>query len=152
MPGVRDIVASERIDFQLANLKAAAGAAITRATGRTLTPAQLDDAFAAAAQGEGAVRQALAGAGLSSAQAASASKWLFAAIGLFATKQSVKRPQVLGNAGTVARYGFCNLPPALIAALTASDGGGLNWLGAARSTKDFMHFDLLPNNQPKLLG
>jgi len=136
----------------LANLKTAADAAITRATGRTLTPAQLDDAFTAAAQGEGAVRQALAGAGLSSAQAAAASKWLFVAIGLFATKQSVKRPQVLGNAGTVARYGFCNLAPALIAALIASDGGRLNWLGAARSTKDFMHFDLLPDDQPKLVG
>jgi hypothetical protein len=67
-------------------------------------------------------------------------------------KQQVTKPMVTGNAGTVARFGFCNLQPALIAALVASDGAALNWLGAARSTKDFMHFDLHEADQPKLVS
>jgi hypothetical protein len=46
----------------------------------------------------------------------------------------------------------CNLPAPLIAALIASDGAKLNWLGAARTTKDFMHFELLEADQPKLVG
>lgn len=136
----------------MANLKAAAGASIARATGHTLSTAQLDAAFAAAASGQAAVRQALTSAGLSTAQASAAAKWLVAAISLFAVKQTVRRPEVSGNAGTVARFGFCNLPTELIAALIASDGAKLNWLGAARSTKDFMHFDLLQADQPKLVG
>jgi hypothetical protein len=32
-----------------------------------------------------------------------------------------------------------------------ADGGKLNWLGAANSTKDFMHFDLFAADQPKLV-
>lgn len=133
----------------VASLKSTAGTSITRLTGRTLTPSQLDAAFATS--GKAGVRQALADAGLPAAQATAVSTWLFAAIELFAVKQKVTKPAVTGNAGTVARFGFCNLPAPLVAALIASDGGKLNWLGAARTTKDFMHFDLLAADQPKLV-
>lgn len=136
----------------LATLKAASGTSIQRSSGHALNAAQLDAVFAAAAQGQGAMRQVLTNAGLSSAQATAAAKWLLAAIRLFPVKQQVTRPAVSGNAGTVARFGFCNLPAALIAALIASDGGRLNWLGAARSTKDFMHFDLREDDQPRLVS
>jgi len=135
----------------MASLKAAAGAAIKRDTTVALSAAQIDAAFAAASQGQAAIRQALANAGLSAAQALAASKWLLAAIQLFPAKQQVTHPLVTSNAATVARFGFCNLPPALIAALIASDGGKLNWLGAANSTKDFMHFDLFDADKPKLV-
>src|SRR5205807_3219563 len=134
----------------LANLKAAAGRAIARTTGVTLTSNQIDAAFAAAKQGQGPLRQALTGAGLSVQQATAVAKWLLAAIKLFPVKQQVHEPKVQGNAGTVARFGFCNLPAPLIAALIATDGGGLNWLGSAVTTKDFMHFDLRSADQPKL--
>jgi len=134
----------------LANLKASAIRAIARATNVTLTGDHVEAAFTAAKQGQGPLRQALTAAGLSSQQAAAAAKWLLAAIQLFPRKQQVTKPEVLGNAATVARFGFCNLPAPLIAALIATDGGGLNWLGSANSTKDFMHFDLRSADQPKL--
>ena len=145
---------SELVDAfrTLATLKAAAGASIARSTSHTLNAAQLDAVFAAAAQGQSAMRQVLTNAGLSSAQATAAAKWLLAAIRLFPVKEQVTRPEVTGNAGTVARFGFCNLQPALIAALIASDGGRLNWLGAALGTKDFMHFDLREDDQPRLVS
>jgi hypothetical protein len=134
----------------LANLKAAAGRAIARATSVTLTADQIEAAFTAARQGQGPLRQALTAAGLSGQQATAAAKWLLAAIQLFPRKQQVQRPEVLGNAATVARFGFCNLPAPLIAALIATGGGALNWLGAAVTTKDFMHFDLRDADKPKL--
>lgn len=134
----------------LANLKASAGRAIARIAGITLTTDQIDTAFTAARQGQGPLRQALAAAGLPTQQGSAIAKWLLAAVNLFAVKQQVRNPEVLGNAGTVARFGFCNLQPALIAALIATDGGSLNWLGAAVKTKDFMHFDLRPADQAQL--
>ena len=45
-----------------------------------------------------------------------------------------------GTAGSVAAHGFLNLPPALVAALSGSDVGGLVWLGTAN--QDYMHFEL----------
>ncbi len=58
----------------------------------------------------------------------------------------------IGSASTVAAHGFLSLPAELIAALTGSDGGGLEWLGAVRGgrSKDFMHFQLKPADQPAL--
>lgn len=58
----------------------------------------------------------------------------------------------IGNASTVAAHGFLSLPAELIAALTGSDGGGLEWLGAVKAgrSKDFMHFQLKPADQPAL--
>jgi len=136
----------------LATLKAAAGRSIARTTGHALNATQLDSLFAAAAQSQSALRQALVAASLSTTQAAAVSRWLLAAVQLFAVKQRVTEPAVTGNAGTVARFGFCNLSAELIAALVASDGGKLNWLGAALGTKDFMHFDLRDEDQPRLVG
>jgi hypothetical protein len=53
------------------------------------------------------------------------------------------------SAGQIAQFGFLNLDPKLIAALTGSDGGGLQWLGAQTGgVKDFMHFQLAPDQQP----
>ena len=53
------------------------------------------------------------------------------------------------SAGQIAHFGFLNLDPKLIAALSGSDGGGLQWLGAQTGgTKDFMHFQLAPDQQP----
>jgi len=53
------------------------------------------------------------------------------------------------SAGQIAHFGFLNLDPKLIAALSGSDGGGLQWLGAQTGgTKDFMHFQLAPEQQP----
>lgn len=48
----------------------------------------------------------------------------------------------------LAMHGFMNIPPELAAALVASDGGNLAWLGAGASgTRDYMHFEL--RNPPK---
>ena len=44
------------------------------------------------------------------------------------------------TAGSVAAHGFLSLPPALVAALSGSDAGGLKWLGTAN--QDYMHFEL----------
>lgn len=59
---------------------------------------------------------------------------------------------VSGTPATIAAHGFISLPAELIAALTASDGGGLRWLGDVkeRSTKDFMHFELKDADEPEL--
>jgi hypothetical protein len=54
-----------------------------------------------------------------------------------------------GTAGTVAAHGFMNMPGKLAAALSGSDGGGLDWLGAA-GARDFMHFQLKPAARPPL--
>ena len=60
-------------------------------------------------------------------------------------------PDGEGTAETIAAYGFINLPAELIAALTASEGGDLLWLGSVASGhKDFMHFQL--KKKPKLPG
>ena len=61
-----------------------------------------------------------------------------------ATKEAIAK-----SAGQIAHFGFLNLDPKLIAALSGSDGGGLQWLGAQTGgTKDFMHFQLAPEQQP----
>jgi hypothetical protein len=46
-------------------------------------------------------------------------------------------------------HGFFNLPPELVAALVADDGGGLRWLGSHAGTKDYMHFEL--RDKPPLI-
>ena len=65
-------------------------------------------------------------------------------------KGTRKAAQTEGTAGTVAAHGFINLKPELIAALTGSDGGDLDWLGNASGTKDFMHFQLKSGDRPAL--
>ncbi len=44
--------------------------------------------------------------------------------------------------GSVAAHGFMSLPPALVGALSGSDGGGLRWLGTS-GVHDYMHFELV---------
>ena len=53
------------------------------------------------------------------------------------------------SAGSLAAHGFFNLPPELVAALVATDGGGLRWLGSHTGTKDYMHFEL--RDEPPLI-
>jgi hypothetical protein len=53
------------------------------------------------------------------------------------------------SAGSLAAHGFFNLPPELVAALVADDGGGLRWLGSHAGTKDYMHFEL--RDRPQLI-
>jgi Domain of unknown function (DUF4157) len=59
--------------------------------------------------------------------------------------------QSTGTVATVAAHGFMNLMPDLVAALTSSEGGGLQWLGLvprSGGTKDWMHFEL--RESPKI--
>ena len=43
----------------------------------------------------------------------------------------------------IAAHGFFDLPPAVVAALTGSDGGDLRWLGGLQGNlKDYMHFEV----------
>ena len=63
--------------------------------------------------------------------------------------KTAKPGAIAESAGQIAKFGFLNLDPKLIAALTGSDGGGLQWLGAQTGgVKDFMHFQLAPDQQP----
>jgi hypothetical protein len=50
-------------------------------------------------------------------------------------------------------HGFLDLPPRLVSALRAPDGGGLTWLGTSEhsDTRDFMHFEL-KGTIPAILG
>ena len=57
--------------------------------------------------------------------------------------------QTEGTPGTVAAHGFMNMPSRLAAALSGSDGGALDWLGADVA-RDFMHFQLTPSQRPPL--
>jgi hypothetical protein len=91
--------------------------------------------------------------------------FLFEAWQLFQTAapggKKVKQ-EAAGSREGIAAHGFVNLPAELVAALTASDGGGLNWLGDVGrvgtnwkkepiwGTKDFMHFELHSTDAPKL--
>ena len=72
--------------------------------------------------------------------------------GLLTKRQQEATPRVQGTAASIAAFGFVNLPPELIAAMIATDGGGLNWLGSSRGTKDFMHFELRTGDKPPMHG
>ena len=52
----------------------------------------------------------------------------------------------------IATEGFFNLMPELVVALTSREGGGLQWLGVSKGTKDFMHFGLHPEPALFVLG
>ena len=59
-------------------------------------------------------------------------------------------PSSEATLGRIARYGFLNLPPLLIAALAGNDAGGLAWLGWA-DVRDFMHFDVPRAERERIL-
>ncbi|MGH1491142.1 MAG: DUF4157 domain-containing protein [Acidimicrobiales bacterium] len=61
------------------------------------------------------------------------------------------KPSALGSVGRIAQHGFLDLAPVLVAALRGSDGGNLVWLGVARHTKDFMHFELPKADRPTIV-
>jgi hypothetical protein len=56
-----------------------------------------------------------------------------------------------GTPGTVAAHGFLNMPSRLVAAMSGSDAGDLQWLGAT-TVRDFMHFELKAAQRPSLRG
>src|SRR5262249_7105194 len=139
----------------LQNLKPACGSFIAGSFGHSLDAARLDALFAAAGAtppDQLGARNVLAAAGFNAAQAAGAAKFAIAAAALFKASRQIAHPEVTGNDAQAARFGLINLPAPLIAALIASDGGKLSWLGTAQGPKDFMHFELFAADQPPLFS
>lgn len=64
------------------------------------------------------------------------------------TKASKVGASAKASVGSIAAQGFFDLAPVLVAALRGRDGGALEWLGVAKGTKDFMHFQLEKGDQP----
>lgn len=62
--------------------------------------------------------------------------------------QSASKEAIAASAGQVARFGFLNLDPRVVASMAGSDAGALYWLGAETAgVKDFMHFEM-PEKMP----
>jgi hypothetical protein len=139
----------------LAKLKTAWIGAIKRLYTATLSQAAIDKAFdlaGASPPQKSALQSHLGAEGVPAPKRAEAATFLINSVALFRLAQKPGlTPQITGSQATVTRFGFFNLPPEIAAALVASDGGSLNWLGAALATKDYMHFDLRPANQPALV-
>ncbi|MGU3655993.1 M15 family metallopeptidase [Methylobacterium fujisawaense] len=135
-----------------AALRKAFGSAVIRLCAIRLDADALDRTEALAAAGHAkALGALLSSAGAPDAKAAAASRVLIEAAILFKRAAKATKPKILGDAATLARFGFCNLAPELIAALVANDGGGLHWLGSANATKDYMHFELRSSDRPSLI-
>jgi hypothetical protein len=133
-------------------LKAACGASITRLYSATLASAMLDQAFTFAAAGNNAsLRSLLSGAGVPADKVNECAKFLKDAVAQF---KLAKAPgvvaKVMGTSASVTKFGFFNMPAPLVAALIASDGAALFWLGSANGTKDYMHSELFGADQPDL--
>jgi hypothetical protein len=65
---------------------------------------------------------------------------------------AVSPPPGEGALPQLVAHGFVSLPPPLIDALRAPDGGNLRWLGTTENVHDFMHFELHPDIAQKLLA
>ncbi|MEA2877263.1 MAG: hypothetical protein QOF14_2459 [Hyphomicrobiales bacterium] len=134
-------------------LKTACGETINRLFGATLATATIDQAFGFAAPPANttALRNLLAAAGIASGNLNTCTKFLKDAVALFKQAQAPGvKPEILGTAASVTKFGFFNMPAPLAAALVASDGAGLFWLGSANGTKDYMHSELFEADQPDL--
>ncbi|MEV7629976.1 hypothetical protein [Actinoplanes sp. NPDC089786] len=59
------------------------------------------------------------------------------------------KPATEGTVGSVAANGFLSLQPLLVAGLSGTDAGNLNWLGCS-SVHDYMHFELEKGTKPAL--
>jgi hypothetical protein len=136
----------------MSSLKTACGSSIARLFSTTLDATALDRAVAFAAAGNDAsLRSLLAGAGVSASRVNECATYLKDAAKQFkAANAPGVVAKVTGNSASVTKFGFLNMPAPLVAALIASDGAGLFWLGAANSTKDYMHSELASANQPNL--
>lgn len=133
----------------LAALKTAGGKAIGRLYGVTLNPATIDQAFAATS--DAALRTLLSGAGIPAVKVNECAKFVKDANAQLKLAQGPGvSPAVMGTSASVTKFGFFNMPAPLIAALVASDGAGLFWLGTATNTKDYMHSELASADQPAL--
>lgn len=88
--------------------------------------------------------------GMAHSLIADAESVLRSSFALLKARQGESKPRVHGTAASIAAFGFINLPAELVTGLIASDGGGLTWLGSTRATKDFMHFELRPEDRPPL--
>jgi hypothetical protein len=134
------------------SLKVACGASITRLYSATLHSAMLDQAFDFATAGNDAsLRSLLSGAGVATAKVGECAKFLKDAVAQF---KLAKAPgvvaKVMGTSASVTKFGFFNMPAPLVAALIASEGAALFWLGSSNSTKDYMHSELFGADQPQL--
>jgi hypothetical protein len=133
-------------------LHAAMGRAIAWLTGVTISDTDVDTVFTAATRSPAdaaRIAATLRNAGVPANAATAAAALLIAAAKLMAKAIKTVKPTIIGSAATIARFGFLNHPPEFVAAMVSSQGGGLRWLGAADGTKDFMHFELYPADQPK---
>ncbi|PBC08177.1 hypothetical protein [Mesorhizobium sp. WSM3859] len=153
------VLSKANTDFKAAfasasGLKSAMGDAVKRLCGIALSSVDLMtiNEFATAQPPKlDKVQGVLTGLGVASAKAKAAAKLLVDAANLFRRAATQHTPIANGATdATVAHYGFFNHAPELVAALSSSEGAGLRWLGAAIGTKDYMHFELFPPDQPKL--
>ena len=135
-----------------ASLATALGTAFQRLTTVVLAPADRTAIVALGRQqppNKQGIKTLLAGKGVPAAAQTAIVTLCTQAIDLQRRAKTVTQPEISGSDKTIARFGFFNLPPEVVAALVADNGGGLRWLGAANSTKDYMHFELYPADVPK---
>lgn len=59
-----------------------------------------------------------------------------------ATQAALDMQAITDNPGYIARHGWVNLAPELIAALTCKEGGRLRWICAGETHKHAMHFEI----------
>ncbi len=134
------------------NLAAALGTAFQRLTAAALAPADLNAIVAFGRQqppNKQSIKTLLASKGVPAAAQTAIVTLCTQAIDLQRRAKPVTKPEISGSDKTIARFGFFNLPPEVVAALVANNGGALRWLGAANGTKDYMHFELYPVDAPK---
>lgn len=140
-------------NLNLASLADAVRLGIKRLAGVQVTAAEAAQLLSLAAPpkpDKSAVKKALIKLGVSAAKAETIADRLIYGRKVFALAEDPGlKPEVSGNAATTAKFGFINLPAEVIAALGASDGGKLRWLGTATVTKDYMHFDFRDAEIPK---
>lgn len=134
-----------------ASLAAALGTAFQRLTTVALAPADRSAIVAFGRQqppNKQGIKTLLAGKGVPAAAQTAIVTLCTQAIDLQRRAKLVTKPEITGSDKTIARFGFFNLPPEVVAALVANNGGALRWLGAANSTKDYMHFEMYPADVP----
>ncbi|MDB5530330.1 MAG: hypothetical protein JWR51_3433 [Devosia sp.] len=153
------VISKANADFMAAfkndaGFKAATATMVKRRLGLNLTATELTKAhgFATAQPPKTSQLEVMfTDKGATPVKARAMAKLAGEAAALFRKAATTTAPSAAnGKAATVARFGFCTHAPEAIAALVASDGGGLRWLGAARGTKDFMHFELFAADRPAL--
>jgi hypothetical protein len=140
------------VNQSLTSLAEAARLGVKRMSGALITASDAAHLLSLAAPphpDEGELKATLIDLGVSAKKADKISDRLVYGRKVFALTQNPKlKPEITGNAATTAKFGFISLPAEVIAALAASDGGKLRWLGTATGTKDYMHFDFYDEERP----